>query len=193
MGFSVFGGGLVAEAGLPSHVVVLVVPVDEFDACVQERGEGVDVEELIALACVERFDVPVFPWFTRCYERQVHDPCGPLGKGAAVAPQDHSILGLISVVAPNIATGNACIVMPSPSRPIPTIALAECLVTSDVPCGVVNIFTGAPAEVMPWLAEHADVNALELTGIVDSSVAADLERQAAGTAKRIRPPKPGAA
>ncbi|HEY7822763.1 MAG TPA: aldehyde dehydrogenase family protein [Acidimicrobiia bacterium] len=116
----------------------------------------------------------------------------PTGVVAAVAPQDHSILGLTGVIAPIITTGNACIVMPSPVHPIPAITLAECLATSDVPAGVVNVLTGAPAEVMPWLAEHADVNALDLTGIVDESIAADLERQAAGTVKRVRGPKPDA-
>ena len=114
------------------------------------------------------------------------------GVVAAVAPQDSSILGLTSVIAPIVMTGNAVIVMPSPSAPIPAITLAECLATSDVPGGVVNILTGAPAEVMPWLAEHADVNALDLTGIVDEAVAADLERQAAGTVKRVRQAKPHA-
>lgn len=116
----------------------------------------------------------------------------PTGVVAAVAPQDHSILGLVSVIAPIVTTGNAVIVMPSPSAPIPAITLAECLATSDVPGGVVNILTGAPAEVMPWLAEHADVNALDLTGIVDGGVADELERKAAGTVKRVRPPKPAA-
>ena len=116
----------------------------------------------------------------------------PTGVVAAVAPQNNSILGLTSVVAPIIVTGNAGVVMPSPVHPIPAITLAECLATSDVPGGVVNILTGAPAEVMPWLAEHADVNALDLTGVVDESVAADLERQAAGTVKRVRRPKPEA-
>ena len=116
----------------------------------------------------------------------------PTGVVAAVAPQDASILGLVSVIAPIIVTGNAVIVMPSSSRPIPAITLAECLATSDVPAGVVNILTGAPAEVMPWLAEHADVNALDLTGIVDEGVATDLERSAAGTVKRVRGAAPHA-
>lgn len=114
----------------------------------------------------------------------------PTGVVAAVAPQDHSLLGLTGVIAPIIVTGNACVVMASPSRPIPAITLAECLATSDVPGGVVNILTGAPAEVMPWIAEHADVNALDLSGIVDESVALDLERQAAGTVKRVRRANP---
>jgi len=116
----------------------------------------------------------------------------PTGVVAAVAPQDHSILGLTSVIAPIITSGNTCIVMPSTVHPIPSITLAECLATSDVPGGVVNVLTGAPAEVMPWLAEHGDVNALDLTGIVDEGVAADLERQAAGTVKRVRGAKPNA-
>jgi acyl-CoA reductase-like NAD-dependent aldehyde dehydrogenase len=116
----------------------------------------------------------------------------PSGVVAAVAPQDSSILGLVSVVAPIITTGNAVIVMPSPSAPIPAITLAECLATSDVPRGVVNILTGAPAEVMPWLAEHADVNALDLTGVVDDGVSEELERQAAGTVKRVRSARPDA-
>ena len=116
----------------------------------------------------------------------------PTGVVAAVAPQDHGLLGLTSVIAPIIVTGNAAVVMPSPVHPIPAITLAECLATSDVPGGVVNILTGAPAEVMPWLAEHADVNALDLSGIVDESVASDLERQAAGTVKRIRSANPDA-
>lgn len=116
----------------------------------------------------------------------------PTGVVAAVAPQDHSILGLTSVIAPIVASGNTVIVMPSTVHPIPAITLAECLATSDVPAGVVNVLTGAPAEVMPWLAEHADVNALDLTGIVDEGVAADLERQAAGTVKRVRGPRSNA-
>jgi acyl-CoA reductase-like NAD-dependent aldehyde dehydrogenase len=116
----------------------------------------------------------------------------PTGVVAAVAPQEHSVLGLTSVIAPIIVTGNAVIVMPSPRHPIPAITLAECLATSDVPGGVVNILTGAPAEVMPWLAEHGDVNALDLTGIVDTAVAVELERQAAGTVKRVRGPRPNA-
>jgi acyl-CoA reductase-like NAD-dependent aldehyde dehydrogenase len=116
----------------------------------------------------------------------------PTGVVAAVAPHEQSLLGLVSVIAPIIVTGNSVIVMPSPAHPIPAITLAECLATSDVPAGAVNILTGAPGEVMPWLASHADVNALDLTGIVDPALAADLERAAAGTVKRVRPPKPEA-
>ena len=105
----------------------------------------------------------------------------PTGVVVSVAPQDSSLLGLVSVIAPAIVSGNAVIVIASTARPIPAISLAECLATSDVPGGVVNILTGDPVEIMPWLASHADVNAIDLAGIVDPDVATTLEREAAGT------------
>lgn len=118
----------------------------------------------------------------------------PTGIVAVVAPQDCSLLGLVSVVAPVIVSGNACIVMASQSRPIPAITMSEVLATSDMPAGVVNVLTGSPAEVMPWLASHADVNALDLAGLDgpdDEALAASLEQEAAGTVKRVRPPQHG--
>ena len=114
----------------------------------------------------------------------------PTGVVAAVAPRSSSLLGLVSVIAPIIVSGNAVIVMPCRERPIPAVTLAEVLATSDVPAGVVNVLTGDPAEVMPWLATHADVNALDLTGVDDPDLATDLEREAAGTIKRVRRPAP---
>lgn len=116
----------------------------------------------------------------------------PTGVVAAVAAEDCSLLGLVSVIAPIIVSGNACVVVPSQTRPIPAITLAEVLATSDVPDGVVNLLTGDPAEVMPWLATHADVNALDLAGITDQSLATRLAQDAAGTVKRVLGARPGA-
>jgi acyl-CoA reductase-like NAD-dependent aldehyde dehydrogenase len=116
----------------------------------------------------------------------------PTGVVAAVAPQDSSLLGLVSVVGPIVASGNSIIVIASTARPIPAITLSEVLATSDVPGGTINILTGDPAEMMPWLATHADVNALDLTGIVDRELATSLERDAAGTVKRVRRAAPDA-
>ena len=109
----------------------------------------------------------------------------PTGVVAVVAPQDSSLLGLVSVIAPIVVTGNACVVIASTERPIPAITLAEVLATSDVIGGVINILTGDPAEIMPWLASHADVNAVDLSGVTDSVLATDLEYEAAGTVKRV--------
>ncbi|MGW6447194.1 aldehyde dehydrogenase family protein [Lentzea sp. NPDC055074] len=114
----------------------------------------------------------------------------PTGVVAVLAPQQSSLLGLISVIAPVIASGNTCVVITSQDRPLPAITLSEVLATSDVPGGVVNIITGRTAEIAPWLASHGDVNALDLTGAPES-IRADLERSAAGTVKRVLRNKTG--
>ena len=110
----------------------------------------------------------------------------PSGVVAVVAPQDSALLGLVSVVAPVVATGNTCIVLAAQRMPVPAVTLAEVLATSDVPGGVVNILTGDPAEVAPWLASHMDVNAVDLTGAGEQ--ATDLEVAAADNLKRVRRP-----
>ncbi|MGI8949137.1 MAG: aldehyde dehydrogenase family protein [Ornithinimicrobium sp.] len=114
----------------------------------------------------------------------------PTGVVAVLAPQESSLLGLVSVIAPALVTGNTVVVMASRDRPLPAITLAEALATSDVPGGVVNILTGDPAEVAPWLATHRDVNAIDLTGAagVDGLEWGDLERAAADNVKRVRRP-----
>jgi acyl-CoA reductase-like NAD-dependent aldehyde dehydrogenase len=112
----------------------------------------------------------------------------PTGVVAVLAPQDSSLLGLVSVVAPVVATGNTCVVVASGERPVPAVTLAEILATSDVPGGVVNLLTGDPVELAPWLASHMDVNAIDLTGVRDETLATDLERSAADNLKRVRRP-----
>jgi acyl-CoA reductase-like NAD-dependent aldehyde dehydrogenase len=111
----------------------------------------------------------------------------PTGVVAALAPQGSSLLGLTSVVAPVIATGNTCVVVTSYARPLPAIALAEALATSDVPGGVVNLLTGDAAELGPWLAAHRDVDALDLTGAASlaSPTWGELEAAAADTLTRV--------
>ncbi len=114
----------------------------------------------------------------------------PTGVVAIVAPQDSGLLGLVSVIAPALVSGNTVVVVASESFPLPAISLAEVLATSDVPAGVVNILTGSPAEIAPWLASHADVNALDLTGASDLEWI-DLQIAAADTLKRVLPPEAG--
>jgi len=108
----------------------------------------------------------------------------PTGVVAIIAPADSSLLGLVSVVAPVIVTGNTAVVVASENRPLPAISLAEVLATSDLPAGVVNVLTGRTAELAPVLAGHMDVNAIDLTGI-DPGERKPLEDLAASNIKRV--------
>ena len=108
----------------------------------------------------------------------------PTGVVAVVAPARSSLLGLVSVLAPVIATGNAAVVVASEQRPLAAVTLAEVLATSDVPAGAVNVLTGLTAELAPVLAGHMDVNAIDLTG-AEPAARADLERLAAENVKRV--------
>ena len=110
----------------------------------------------------------------------------PTGVVAALAPQTSSLLGLVSVLAPILCAGNTVVVVTSADRPLPAVTLSEVLATSDVPGGVVNVLTGRAAELGPWLADHLDVNAIDLTGAAgDTELAADLEVRAAENTKRV--------
>jgi len=107
----------------------------------------------------------------------------PTGVVAVLAPQESSLLGLVSVVAPIIVTGNTCVVVAAERGPLPAISLTEVLATSDLPGGVVNVLTGSAAELAPWLAAHMDVNAIDVTGADGES--APLEALAAENVKRV--------
>ena len=108
----------------------------------------------------------------------------PTGVVGIVAPPEQSLLGLVSRVAPAIVGGNAVVVLASEPSPLPAVSLAEVLATSDVPGGVINILTGLTDELVPWLAGHMDVNAIDATGVPDDLVA-DVERLAAENVKRV--------
>ena len=110
----------------------------------------------------------------------------PTGVVALVAPSvaGSSLLGLVSSIAPALTTGNAVVILASELAPCAAMTFAEVLATSDVPGGVVNILTGSVAEVAPWLASHADVNAIDLTGAA-REIAVECERAAAETLMRV--------
>ena len=110
------------------------------------------------------------------------------GVVAVLAPQDSSLLGLTSVIAPAIVSGNTVVAVSSYERPLPAITLGEVMATSDVPGGVVNLLTGSASEIGPWLASHDDVNAIDLCGVASDDEARDLEAAAADNLKRVRRP-----
>ena len=102
----------------------------------------------------------VNPTASAHFNFSVHEPTGVV---AAIAPEDSPLFGLISVIAPSIAGGNAVIVLASEMKATSAISFAEVVQNSDVPGGVINILTGNLAELLPHMASHMDVNALTMT------------------------------
>jgi acyl-CoA reductase-like NAD-dependent aldehyde dehydrogenase len=84
----------------------------------------------------------------------------PMGIVSAIAPQSSSLLGFVSLIAPIIAGGNTCIILASNTKPLCAVTFAEVLNSSDLPGGVVNILTGSVNELVPFFADHMDVNAM---------------------------------
>jgi acyl-CoA reductase-like NAD-dependent aldehyde dehydrogenase len=108
----------------------------------------------------------------------------PTGVVAILAPQESSLLGFVSTLAPVLCTGNTAVIVASQRRPLPAVSLAEVLATSDLPGGVANVLTGLTDELAPWLASHRDVNAIDLTGVAPP-VRSELQRAAADNVKRV--------
>ncbi|MGZ8610551.1 MAG: aldehyde dehydrogenase family protein [Actinomycetota bacterium] len=108
----------------------------------------------------------------------------PTGVVGIVAPGDQALLGVVSRLAPAIVSGNTAVVIASESSPLPAVSLSEVLATSDVPGGAVNILTGVTAELVPWLAGHMDVNAIDVTGVPADQLA-EVEELAAENVKRV--------
>jgi acyl-CoA reductase-like NAD-dependent aldehyde dehydrogenase len=108
----------------------------------------------------------------------------PTGVVGVLAPQASSLLGLVSVVAPVITSGNTTVVVASEDRPLAALDLAEVLGTSDLPGGVVNMLSGRTAELAPVLAAHRDVDALDLAGSPEG-LDPRLEEAAADNVKRV--------
>ena len=113
------------------------------------------------------------------------------GVVGVIAPESSSLLGLVSRLAPVVVSGNAAVLLASEGRPLPAVTLGEVLATSDVPAGVINILTGLRRELVPVLAAHMDVNALDLWGI-PADMRAAAEEAAMENVKRLsRPPRDG--
>ncbi|MBA2489779.1 MAG: aldehyde dehydrogenase family protein, partial [Chloroflexi bacterium] len=112
----------------------------------------------------------------------------PTGVVGVVAPEPSSLLGLVSRLAPAVVGGNAVVVIASESRPLPAVTLSEVLATSDVPAGIINILTGLRRELVPVLAAHMDVNAIDTWG-VPFDLRQAVEEAAVESVKRLSRPR----
>ena len=108
----------------------------------------------------------------------------PTGVVAAIASQENSLIGLVSVIAPVIAGGNTCIILASETKPLCAVSFAEVINSSDVPGGVVNILTGKPSELLSQFASHMDVNTVVYCGN-DDLAQKEIQQKAAANVKRV--------
>lgn len=108
----------------------------------------------------------------------------PAGVVSVLAPDDSSLLGLVSNIAPVIVGGNTTVVLASEQRPLCAVSFAEVLHASDVPAGVVNILTGHREELTGQFASHMDVNVIVYCD-AEADDAADIQARAAGNLKRV--------
>src|SRR3954451_12558225 len=164
-------------------------------------AEGVSLERAAFL--VDRA-IDRWVWYAGCADKisQIFGAVNPVGAPyfdftipeatgvvGVVAPERPSLLGLVSRLAPAVVSGNAVVVLASESRPLPAVTLGEVLATSDVPAGVINILSGLRRELVPVMAAHMDVNAMDVWG-VPRDMRAATETAAVDNVKRVaRPPR----
>lgn len=130
-------------------------------------------------AWADKFDGAVKSVPIRGVALAMNEPCGVIG---AICPDEAPLLGLVSLMAPAIAMGNTCVLVPSQVFPLAATDLYQVLDTSDLPGGVVNIVTGAHGDLAKPLASHLDVDAVWCFGAAELSGL--IEREAAGNLKR---------
>lgn len=108
----------------------------------------------------------------------------PTGVVGILAPENSSLLGLVSNIAPVIVGGNTCVVLASESLPLCAISFAEVLHASDVPGGVVNLLTGFKDELRDQFASHMDVNAVVFCD-GDAEISKIIQEKAADNVKHV--------
>lgn len=115
------------------------------------------------------------------YNFTVPEPTGVVG---IIAPEKPALLGLVSRIAPAIVGGNTVVAVASEKHPLAAVTMGEVFETSDVPAGVINILSGIKSELVPWMAAHMDVNAIDTTG-VDVQAIPTVQKTAAENVKRV--------
>ncbi|MCH2073436.1 MAG: aldehyde dehydrogenase family protein [Puniceicoccaceae bacterium] len=110
----------------------------------------------------------------------MHEPVGIIG---ILCSDQAPLLGMVSVLAPAIAMGNTCVIVPSQAYPLMATDFYQVLETSDLPAGVVNIVTAAHSDVVETMAGHMEVDALWYFAADGHS--ASIERESVTNLKRI--------
>jgi aldehyde dehydrogenase (NAD+) len=109
----------------------------------------------------------------------MHEPVGIIGM---LCSDQAPLLGMVSVLAPAIAMGNTCVIVPSQAYPLMATDFYQVLETSDLPAGVVNIVTASHSDVVETMAGHMEVDALWYFAADGHS--ASIERESVTNLKR---------
>jgi hypothetical protein len=108
-----------------------------------------------------------------------------MGVVGIVAPDKPALLGLVSTTLPVVTGGNTVVALASASDPRTAIVFCECVATSDMPGGVVNVLTGHVKELSPHLAKHREVIGID-AWIVDADLRKSVESEGADNVKRVK-------
>jgi aldehyde dehydrogenase (NAD+) len=168
----------------------LAARADEFAARIEALTQcGAAAAAREVEACIERlftygawadkYDGAVHSVPIRGVSIAMNEPIGVIG---IACPDDHPLLGMVSLVAPAVCMGNTAVVVPSQAHPLAATDFYSVLETSDVPAGVINIVTGDRDALAKILAEHDDVEAMWYFGGRDGVKA--VEAASASNMKR---------
>lgn len=150
----------------------------DYDSTIDEVKSSVD-RLIYYAAWADKFDGAVHDAPMNGFVLAVKEPIGVIG---ILCPLLFPLLGLVSVMAPAIAMGNCCVLVPSERYPLVATDFCQVLDTSDLPPGVVNIVTGLYESVAPPLAGHDDVDAF--WAFAATNCAKTFEAESAGNLKR---------
>ncbi len=160
---------------LSARAAEFAARIDAMTAC-GKRASKQEVDASISrlftyAAWADKYDGLVHSVPIRGVSIAMNEPIGVIG---VACPDEFPLLGLVSLLGPTMATGNATIVVPSQPYPLAATDLYSVLETSDVPAGVVNVVTGGRDALSKVLAEHDDVEAVWYFGTRDGVTAVEL-------------------
>ncbi len=160
----------------------LAARADEFTARIESMTEcgselaRAEVDASIARlftygAWADKYDGAVHSVPIRGVAIAMNEPIGVIG---IACDERYPLLGMLSLAAPAVATGNTTIVIPSQRHPLAATDFYAILETSDLPAGVINIVTGDKDALAKVLAEHDDVEAMWYRGGREGAKAIEL-------------------
>ncbi len=142
---------------------------------------GLAVERTFSYAAwCDKFEGSVHNPPSRMVAMALHEPVGVIG---VLASDEAPLLGLLSLMLPAIAMGNAVVAVPSQKAATLMAELYGVLDTSDMPGGVVNLVAGKVTELGKTLAEHDDVDAI--WSFRDQATAAMIKTASIGNLKQV--------